>query len=50
MTFASEWDGSGLDAEQVDVDGLSAEWSKAKPLPMTFIQLHRAWLGNAAGR
>jgi asparagine synthase (glutamine-hydrolysing) len=47
--FASEWDGSGLDAEQVDVEALSAEWSKAKPLPMTFIQLHRAWLGNAAG-
>ena len=48
--FASDWDGSGVDAEQVDVDALSAEWSKPSPLPLTFIQLQRAWLGNAAGR
>lgn len=46
-TFVDGWDGSGVNAEHVDIDALRAEWSKAWPFPQSFIQLQRAWLSKA---
>jgi Asparagine synthase len=46
--FAAQWDGSGVNAEHVDVAALRAEWSKTSPVAQSFIQLQRAWLGTAA--
>jgi len=47
--FAAQWDGSGVNAEHVNVDALRAEWSKPSPFPQSFIQLQRAWLSKSAG-
>jgi len=42
--FARGWDGSGVDEEVVDVDGLKAEWSKESPDPRTYTLVQSAWL------
>lgn len=48
--FVAQWDGSGLHAEDVDVDALRGEWSKQLPFPQSFILLQRAWLAaDSAG-
>ncbi len=44
--FVAEWDGSGVDSQHVNIDALRAEWSKPRPMPQSFIQLQKAWLGN----
>jgi len=44
--FVERWDGRGVDHENVDVDLLQAEWSRAAPDPHSFQQLHRAWLAS----
>ncbi len=42
--FVAQWDGSGIDREEVDIEALRAQWSKTPPDPHSFVQLHRAWL------
>jgi asparagine synthase (glutamine-hydrolysing) len=44
--FVDRWDGSGIDPESVDVDLLKAQWSRARPDPHSYVQLHRAWLAS----
>lgn len=45
-SFAGSWDGSGVDAGQVDIDALRTEWAKDAPFPQSFVLLQRAWLGQ----
>jgi asparagine synthetase B (glutamine-hydrolysing) len=47
-TFASEWDGSGVDVEGVSVEDLRREWASPDPDPHSFALLHRAWLSSRA--
>jgi asparagine synthase (glutamine-hydrolysing) len=44
--FVAQWDGRGIDREDVDLEALRAEWSKTPPDPHSFVQLHRAWLAS----
>lgn len=44
--FVAQWDGRGIDREDVDIEALRAEWSKTPPDPHSFVQLHRAWLAS----
>jgi hypothetical protein len=46
--FVSRWDGSGIDAQHVDVDALRAEWSKELPFPQSLVLVQRAWLSQDA--
>jgi asparagine synthetase B (glutamine-hydrolysing) len=42
--FVRNWDGSGLDADVVDVDALRTEWSKDSPDPRTYTLAQWLWL------
>jgi asparagine synthase (glutamine-hydrolysing) len=44
--FVAQWDGRGINREDVDIEALRAEWSEAPPDPHSFVQLHRAWLAS----
>jgi asparagine synthase (glutamine-hydrolysing) len=44
--FVAQWDGRGINREDVDIEALRAEWSKTPPDPHSFVQLHRAWLAS----
>ncbi|MGN0065018.1 MAG: asparagine synthase-related protein [Nocardioides sp.] len=45
-SFAEEWDGSGLDADLVDVDLLREEWRSDFPSAISTPLLQAAWLGS----
>jgi asparagine synthase (glutamine-hydrolysing) len=42
--FAARWDGSGLDPELVDVEGLRQRWAGDPPDVRSFTPLQAAWL------
>ena len=42
--FAAAWDGSGVDPEVVDADGLRREWASESPDARTGSLLHHVWL------
>jgi asparagine synthase (glutamine-hydrolysing) len=45
-TFASDWDGSGVDPDVVDPEALRETWLSDYPHAMTMSLLHQAWLAN----
>jgi asparagine synthase (glutamine-hydrolysing) len=45
--FARSWDGSGVDADVVDVDRLREVWLSDEPTMATGVLLHSAWLASA---
>jgi asparagine synthase (glutamine-hydrolysing) len=48
--FAAEWDGTGVDLDLVDPDGLRAEWSKPLPTMRSAMLLQAAWLASGRDR
>lgn len=48
--FARTWDGSGVDPELVDVDGLRRVWLSDRPTMATGQLLHSAWLAQQGAR
>lgn len=44
--FVAEWDGTGVDPELVDVEGLRREWTKPAPHFASALLLHSAWLAR----
>jgi len=44
--FARAWDGSGVDDELVDVEGLRRVWLSDEPTMATGVLLHSAWLAS----
>ncbi len=50
QAFAASWDGSGLDNELVDADGLREAWAGENPFLHTALLMQQAWLAaNARG-
>jgi hypothetical protein len=45
-TFASSWDGSGLDARLIDVEALKREWATPRPDFRSITALQAAWLAQ----
>jgi asparagine synthase (glutamine-hydrolysing) len=45
--FIASWDGSGVDEELVDVEGLRVAWRAETPRPGTELLLQSAWLASA---
>jgi asparagine synthetase B (glutamine-hydrolysing) len=46
--FASEWDGSGVDTELVDVEALRTEWLSASPDARSYTLAQSVWLARSA--
>jgi asparagine synthase (glutamine-hydrolysing) len=46
QTFAANWDGSGVDADLVDVEALRTIWRAERPFFHTMTLLHSAWLAG----
>jgi asparagine synthase (glutamine-hydrolysing) len=45
-SLAASWDGSGIDGELVDAEGLRHEWSLERPDPRSFLLLQAVWLAG----
>jgi Asparagine synthase len=45
--FIEQWDGSGVDAEWVDIPALRQVWARRYPYAGSFNLLHQAWLAKA---
>ncbi|GAB3811850.1 hypothetical protein GCM10028820_03780 [Tessaracoccus terricola] len=48
--FAQTWDGTGVDPEYVDVEGLRRVWLSEQPTMATGMLLHSAWLASQGGQ
>lgn len=50
VSFAAEWDGSGLDEHLVDPEVLRGEWMSASPSSLSAAALQAAWLATERRR
>jgi asparagine synthetase B (glutamine-hydrolysing) len=48
--FASEWDGSGVDTELVDVEALRTEWLSSSPDARSYTLAQSVWLARSAAQ
>jgi asparagine synthase (glutamine-hydrolysing) len=46
QSFVDEWAGAGIDERLVCLEGLRAEWRRARPSSNSFALLQRAWLAS----